>query len=448
MEKLPVKAKIYIALLLPIAIFISCYLFTISSFSNIDYFSLFVFLVVIVLSESLPITMPHGGIITISFAPIMAAILLFEPIFVIALEVLSEILYIRKDKTLPKFLFNSSQLVISIGTASLLYNYLNPDGLALTWQCFIAAIVSVIVAFLLNWVLLTLMLAFVQNTNPFLLWIVNIKWAVPSFFCMAPLGILIAFIYFNIGFWGLILFILPLFLARYSFISFIKTRQNFLDTIESLSKTLDAKDPYTRGHSSRVAELSVELARELKWPEDKVELLKYIALIHDVGKVAIPERILKKAGALTKEEFDEMKTHSGIGAEVIKNNNFFPGGAAMIKHHHERWDGTGYPDGLKGEEIPEGARILAVADAFDAMTSDRPYRRAMDPATALQEIREGAGSQFDPRMAEAFTRVFHRLNLGERSIRKDEPVLYGEQAAASLVRESTEEKNGTPQKSC
>ena len=170
-----------------------------------------------------------------------------------------------------------------------------------------------------------------------------------------------------------------------------------------------------------------------------MELLKYIALIHDVGKIAIPESILKKPTRLTEAEFNEMKTHSCIGAEVIKDNNFFTGGAAMIKHHHEHWNGSGYPDGLKGEEIPEGARILAVADAFDAMTSDRPYRRAMDPATALQEIREEAGSQFDPRMAEAFTRVFARLNLGD-NVKKDEPVLYGEEAAASLVKESSEEK--------
>ncbi len=415
---------------------------------EIDYLSLFIFLVVIVLFESFPVRLPRGGIITVSFAPVFAAILLFNPLLVIAIEILSELLYIRKDKTIVKVLFNVSQLTVSVGTASALYHYVNPDGLMISWRCFSAALLFLVVAFLLNWLFVTLILSLTQNENFFKLWLLNVKWAIPSFFCMAPLGILIAIIYKYIGLIGLLLFIVPLFLARYSFLSYVNTRQSFLDTIESLSKALDAKDPYTRGHSSRVAELAVELARELKWPEDKVELLKYIALIHDVGKVAIPERILKKAGALTKEEFNEMKTHSGIGAEVIKNNNFFPGGAAMIKHHHERWDGTGYPDGLKGEEIPEGARILAVADAFDAMTSDRPYRRAMDPATALQEIREGAGSQFDPRMAEAFTRVFHRLNLGERSIRKEEPVLYGEQAAASLVRESTEEKKGIPQKNC
>jgi len=188
-------------------------------------------------------------------------------------------------------------------------------------------------------------------------------------------------------------------------------RQTFMDTIKSLSLAIDAKDPYTKGHSARVAEYAVSLAHELKWPEDKVEFLQYIALIHDVGKVAVPDSILKKDGLLTNQEYGIMKTHSAAGSEVIKDVKFFTTGSDIIKHHHERWDGTGYPDQLKGKDIPEGARIIAVADAFDAMTSDRPYRRALGHSLALNELKSCAGTQFDPKVVDAFIRIIPQLKI-------------------------------------
>ncbi len=194
-------------------------------------------------------------------------------------------------------------------------------------------------------------------------------------------------------------------------------RQTFLDTIQSLSATIDAKDPYTKGHSGRVADYATALARELGWSEDKVESLQYIALIHDLGKVAVPEAILKKEGRLTDAEYARMKEHSLIGFNIIKDVKFLGGGPDNIKHHHERWDGKGYPDGLKGDAIPEGARILAVADSFDAMTSDRSYRKALGIRTAMQEIKEGAGTQFDPQVAEAFLRIIPQLNLADKKER-------------------------------
>ncbi len=220
-----------------------------------------------------------------------------------------------------------------------------------------------------------------------------------------------------------------------------------MDTIHSLSVVIDAKDPYTRGHSARVAEFAVALARIMKWPEDRVELFQYIAMIHDVGKVAIPESILKKPGKLTASEFEEMEQHTLIGSDVIKNVKFFQDGTDIIRHHHERWDGTGYPSGLRGENIPPGSRILAVADSFDAMISDRPYRKALPPLTALQEIRSGSGSQFDPRVVKAFEELFPRLaaTLSNGS----GAALYAEEAAAAkescLARETTPapERTGT-----
>jgi putative nucleotidyltransferase with HDIG domain len=226
---------------------------------------------------------------------------------------------------------------------------------------------------------------------------------------------LIAVIYINIGFWGLVLFLLPLILARHSFQTYMNMRQTFLDTIKSLSVAIDAKDPYTKGHSSRVADYVVSLARELKWPEDRVEFIQYISLIHDVGKVAVPEDILKKSSLLSKEEFAVMKTHSEAGANILKGIKYFSTGVDIIRHHHERWDGNGYPDKIAGEEIPEGARILAVADAFDAMTSDRPYRKSLSYEVALRELQDCAGTQFDPKIVNAFIKIYPQIkdNLPE-----------------------------------
>ncbi|HED23906.1 MAG TPA: HD-GYP domain-containing protein, partial [Firmicutes bacterium] len=183
----------------------------------------------------------------------------------------------------------------------------------------------------------------------------------------------------------------------------------FLDAIKSLSVAIDAKDPYTRGHSSRVADYAVSLARELRWPEDRIEFLQYIALIHDVGKVAVPEDILRKKSLLSNEEFAVMRTHSEAGADILKGIKYFSAGSDIIRHHHERWDGSGYPDKIAGEEIPEGARILAVADAFDAMTSDRPYRKSLSSEIALQELQDCAGTQFDPKIVNAFINIYPQV---------------------------------------
>ena len=234
---------------------------------------------------------------------------------------------------------------------------------------------------------------------------------------MAPLGMLITLIYIHIGFWGLVMFLIPLALARHSFQSYIDM-QAFLDTIKSLSIAIDAKDSYTRGHSQRVADYAGALARELKWPGDKVELLMHVAAIHDVGKIAVPDNILQKKGELTAAELAVMEAHTTIGCKIIQNIKLLEEGALIVNHHHERWDGAGYPSGLKGKEIPEGARILAIADAFDAMVSNRPYRRGMRPFAALQEIKNNAGTQFDPRMAKLFCRVAaERLGLNCQTTR-------------------------------
>jgi putative nucleotidyltransferase with HDIG domain len=178
-----------------------------------------------------------------------------------------------------------------------------------------------------------------------------------------------------------------------------------LSFVRSLVSTLDAKDPYTRGHSERVALVSRRLADDLGLPRDDVEAIYVSALLHDIGKIGIDDRILQKAGDLTREEFAEIQRHPMIGWNILKGlknlQHVLPG----VRNHHEAWNGKGYPDGLAGEDIPLMARIIAVADSFDAMGSDRPYRKGM-PIEQLEAIfRRGAGQQWDPQIVESYFRI-------------------------------------------
>ena len=182
-------------------------------------------------------------------------------------------------------------------------------------------------------------------------------------------------------------------------------KELFYKTIKSIASALDAKDEYTHGHSMRVTLYSIILAKELHTPEGQLELIETAGLLHDIGKIAIPESILCKPGKLTDDEFAIMKSHPANSEKLIasikKLHDISPG----IKHHHERWDGRGYPDKLAGLDIPYAARIIAIADTYDAMTSTRSYRKALDHEIAIDEIRKCAGAQFDPELAQKFVEI-------------------------------------------
>ena len=172
-------------------------------------------------------------------------------------------------------------------------------------------------------------------------------------------------------------------------------------SIEALARAIDARDPYTYGHSARVARLSFEIARELGLQPDELATLGRAALLHDIGKIGVEDRVLRKPGPLTKREVIAMRAHPVIGYEMLKGLQFLESSLRGIRHHHEHWDGTGYPDGLRGDDIPLAVRILTVADALDALTSDRPYRSAMSFSAAVATIEAGAGIQFDPAVIRA-----------------------------------------------
>ena len=172
-------------------------------------------------------------------------------------------------------------------------------------------------------------------------------------------------------------------------------------SIEALARAIDARDPYTYGHSARVARLSFEIAEEMGLPPDQLIALSRASLLHDIGKIGVEDRVLRKPGPLNPRETAAMREHPVIGYEMLKGLHFLESSLEGVRHHHEHWDGGGYPDGVKGEDIPLAVRILTVADALDALTSDRPYRTAMSFLDAVHRIEAGAGNQFDPAVIRA-----------------------------------------------
>jgi putative nucleotidyltransferase with HDIG domain len=175
-----------------------------------------------------------------------------------------------------------------------------------------------------------------------------------------------------------------------------------LDSITSLVTALEARDEYISGHSGRVAGMALSLALELDIPRHQVEKIRLAGLLHDIGKIGIRKSVLKKQGELSDDEYSHMASHSIIGEGILRSVIDDGEILTMVRHHHERYDGKGYPDGMVGRQIPVGARILAVADMYDAMTSDRPYRKAVDPRIALDEIKRQSRIQLDPGIVEAF----------------------------------------------
>jgi ribonuclease P protein subunit RPR2 len=185
-------------------------------------------------------------------------------------------------------------------------------------------------------------------------------------------------------------------------------QKTYLATMTSLARVIEAKDTTTKGHLERTQAYGIALARRIDPTLVETPVLGYGFFLHDIGKVGVPEAILCKEGPLSPQEWDVMRTHPAIGAEIVAPMGFLSETVTLIRHHHERFDGTGYPDGLAGDEIPLTARIFAVADSFDAMTSDRPYRDSIGIERALNEIRGGSGTQFDPEVVRTFVEMVER----------------------------------------
>jgi putative nucleotidyltransferase with HDIG domain len=205
-----------------------------------------------------------------------------------------------------------------------------------------------------------------------------------------------------------LLVLLPMCVSWWVFAQYHRERAAHQATIRALVQAVDIKDEYTRGHSERVGQASMMIARELGMDDARIEVLRFAGILHDVGKLGVPTRLLRKDGPLTPEERRIIELHPEYGHEMVRGISFLGEARAAVLHHHERLDGSGYPYGLVGGQIPESARVVAVADAFDAMTSTRSYRRARPVGAALEELERCAGSQFDPRMVTALVRALSR----------------------------------------
>ena len=182
-------------------------------------------------------------------------------------------------------------------------------------------------------------------------------------------------------------------------------RRSYIATVRALSNAVEARDAYTGKHAERVAAYGMALARSCGLEVEDSPQIEFGFLLHDVGKVAVPDAILFKSGSLTEEEYSLVRRHPVTGTEILRDVDFLGEGKLVVRHHHERWDGQGYPDGLAGEAIPLAARVFAVADALDALTTNRPYRPASDFAAAREEVYRGAGTQFDPAVIAAYRQI-------------------------------------------
>jgi HD superfamily phosphohydrolase YqeK len=224
----------------------------------------------------------------------------------------------------------------------------------------------------------------------------------------AALGLVIAALWTVMGAFAAALVLVPLFVARWAMGQFAEQQRAYAATMAALCQAVETKDFYTRGHSERVSRGAAMIARQIGMRADRAEAIKYAGMLHDVGKLGVPTKVLQKTGPLTEEEFAAIQLHPMRGLEIVREIGFLNEALAGIMHHHEKIDGTGYPMGFAGDEIPEFARIIAVADAFDSMTSTRSYRAARRMSEAIDELRKGAGTQFDPALVEAFIAALHR----------------------------------------
>ena len=405
------KLKVYIGVVTGGAIGLFIYLFSTLSFSPNMWLIFICFLVLSTFAEFIPVELPRGGSITIGFPIDFVIILVYGPVFAMLITALSAIIGVTvKGKTSwYKIIFDASQYALSAGIAGIVYQY---TGGIIGFQNFFKFILpAVLCAFtycLINLILVTIVISLAQGVRVTTVWRINFKEILPSYLAEAPIGFLMAIIYVQVGAGGILLFFLPLLLARRSFELYTKMQKMYLETIRTLVAAIDAKDPYTKGHSERVTQTSIALARKLNLPEGEIDNIEYAALLHDIGKIGISDNILGKNSSLTDKEFDKIKEHPVMGAKIVEPVEFLKDSYKTVYHHHERYDGDGYPDGLKGEDIPISARIIAVADAYDAMGSDRPYRKKLNKDKILEELKDQSGKQFDPEVVKALISILDR----------------------------------------
>src|SRR5262245_14794765 len=375
--------------------------------------------------------------LSVSETFVFAAVLLFGPAaatMVVALDSLVISLWIfRSSRRAERVLFNFAAPAIAVWIAArVFYGITGIEPLALTpkpiFSLVFPLLILAVLYFLLNSWLIAVAVALEQSSSAFRVWRRNFLWLSLNYFSGASVAALLLPYLQEPGyaFVRVVGVLLPLLLISYLTLKTALGRVEdanrhlgelnslYLSTIETLAMAIDAKDQITHGHIRRVQILAVGLARAMGVNDAaQIKAVEAAALLHDMGKLAVPEYILNKPGPLTPGEFDKMKLHASVGADILSAIDFPYPVVPIVRHHHENWDGRGYPDGLKGSDIPIGARILSVVDCVDALTSDPPYRPRLPDAEAIKILVDRRGTMYDPLVVDTFMSVYKDIAPAE-----------------------------------
>jgi len=376
--------------------------------------------------------------LSVSETFVFTSVILFGPAagtLTVALDGLIISLWLSRHRKEPhRVLFNMAAPAISIWIASQIFfimagmQPLAYGGQAVHVNAFILPLLVFTALFFgINSWMIAFAVALETGESPAKIWRTNFMWLSLNFFCGASVAALLAVsvdpTHVDLTYLGAVVpLLLGLYLTYRTAMGRVQDAMGHLQrmnklhlaTIETLAHAVDAKDQVTHGHIRRVQNLTTQVATALGVSDElQLRAIEASALLHDMGKLAIPEHILNKPGKLTPAEFDKMKLHASIGAEILSSIEFPYPVVPIVRHHHENWDGSGYPDGISGVEIPIGARILSVVDCYDALTSDRPYRPALTPSEAMRIVMDRRGSMYDPLVVDTFARV--QSSLTERS---------------------------------
>ncbi|MDK2794169.1 MAG: hypothetical protein PWP75_798 [Caldanaerobacter sp.] len=411
------RVKVYISII--IALGVSFLIYSMLKIPKDRTIDLILFGIFAVLAESMPIYITKEITVSVAFAVDLMALLVFGPYGGALIASIGIALTIVKQDdgkirhifNFPyyKTLFNVSQLALSVGIAGLVFEYTGGiPGTYIYPQYLFSAVLAGIVYYILNTSLIAILVSFLIS-KPFIYVLTkDFKWALPNFLFLAFLGIVMTEAFVRIGYISFVLLFIPLFMVRYMFKLYIDSKQSYYDTINVLVKALDAKDKYTAGHSKNVEKIAALLCREFGFSESHTEMVRIASLLHDIGKIGVKEEVLNKPGKLTDEELSIIKEHPQKGYEILRDVPALKEASLWVKYHHEWYDGSGYPDGIKGDEIPLEAQILSLADVFDALVSDRPYRKAFSQEEAYKIILEHERTQFSPKIINAFKKAFEK----------------------------------------
>jgi len=368
-----------------------------------------------------PVRLPGGGEVSTTYPIGVAILLLHGPLALgVVFSAVSIVTDVRERKNLVRIVFNAAQLLLSsLAAGTVFVLIVSRVGLDVpvvvipesVYPGILLPTIAFAAAFsLINDSLVGMAITLSQGVSFIRVWRRAIIWHLATQIALTLLGLALTHLLIDWGLLGLIVFALPLLVSRGVFQASVRLREVYSDTVRGFVAAIEAKDPYTRGHSERVSLLTVGVAEEMNLSQSRVSQLELAALLHDLGKIGINRRILLKKGRLSDEEMETVRSHPEIGADIIGEIAFLRPMVSAIVHHHERWDGNGYCAGLKGEDIPLAARILTVTDCYDAMTSERPYKHALSMGEAFDELKAGQGSQFDVQVVSAFKSFMGKIS--------------------------------------